>query len=919
MKRTNKRIISLLLVALMLLGIVGDIIPALPVSAAIVKRPIAQQIEIISRQPGDYTVLSQYSLRSVADQDQEALEEAADALRDGMKTRENEITIDVFLQEADPSEAWNQVWNMAMEHTGDPKEGDYLSWHWSACGGGISGYSSAEGMYLTFTYTVSYYTDAAQETALDAAVEELLVELDLWDATDYEKVCGIYDYMCHNIAYDHDNLEDDTYELKHSAYAALVNETAVCQGYALLFYRLALSLGVDARFIGGTGNGGGHAWNIVKLDNQYYNLDATWDRSWYEAGLPYEWFLRSNENFPDHLPDEEYLTEEFLAAYPISETDYAWNDSSVDTCDHIWDDATCTAPKTCSLCGATEGEALNHDYTTVVTEVTCTRDGYTTYTCSICGDSYRDDYVFAEGHTPWLLVTTPTFDAPGEAVRNCERCGLSETKVLSQKSSCAPWDNLTDALSDALYRLDYFYSLDMYYMIECTNGYFLNDLNYEDRMTVPADVYMSVLKMYFAVGDDIFEQLLAQCGDEDWNQLSYDEAKHAFTLRNSGGFGGFMADREFVGFVQNGDTYDVFFATVRYAWLCDALPEGVDEYAYAESLGWPDTIEYEGIVYQPGPDGYYAILGMEDYGRKYTVELNVDVVRIISCVEYTAEDLPEHLHYQQAVKVEPTCSEQGYTGYLCSCGYGKVMEYTDALSHNWDDGVVTVEPTVKTEGVKTYTCQTCGETKTETLPKKPGVQYDVPEDDSVTIPENDCFEDGTTVTVEEILTGDLFEQVAKVMEQVAETYVAFEFTATKGDTEVQPNGNLLVTFAIPEGYSDNIAVYYMADDGTLELLLSNVDTENRTVSVELTHFSAYIVVDLDTKVTLKGDLDLDGDVDAEDLTILARHVAGIEVLTDTTALANADVNGDGSIDANDLTMHARFVAGIINEWEDNEA
>jgi len=64
-----------------------------------------------------------------------------------------------------------------------------------------------------------------------------------------------------------------------------------------------------------------------------------------------------------------------------------------------------------------------------------------------------------------------------------------------------------------------------------------------------------------------------------------------------------------------------------------------------------------------------------------------------------------------------------------------------------------------------------------------------------------------------------------------------------------------------------------------------------------------------------GDLDMDGDVDAYDLTILARHVAGIETLTDATALKNADVDGDGDVDAYDLTMHARFVAGIITEWE----
>ena len=65
---------------------------------------------------------------------------------------------------------------------------------------------------------------------------------------------------------------------------------------------------------------------------------------------------------------------------------------------------------------------------------------------------------------------------------------------------------------------------------------------------------------------------------------------------------------------------------------------------------------------------------------------------------------------------------------------------------------------------------------------------------------------------------------------------------------------------------------------------------------------------------VRGDLDLDGDVDAQDLTILARHVAGIEQVTGQ-ALSNADVDNDGDIDANDLTMHARYVAGIITDWE----
>ena len=67
------------------------------------------------------------------------------------------------------------------------------------------------------------------------------------------------------------------------------------------------------------------------------------------------------------------------------------------------------------------------------------------------------------------------------------------------------------------------------------------------------------------------------------------------------------------------------------------------------------------------------------------------------------------------------------------------------------------------------------------------------------------------------------------------------------------------------------------------------------------------------KPSMTGDFDGDGEVTAEDLTMLARHVAGIEKLTGI-ALASADVNSDGAIDSSDLTDHARYVAGIIKEW-----
>lgn len=61
---------------------------------------------------------------------------------------------------------------------------------------------------------------------------------------------------------------------------------------------------------------------------------------------------------------------------------------------HTWVDATCTTPKKCSVCGATSGSALGHDYKSVVTAPTESSRGYTTHTCTRCGDSYVDSYTY---------------------------------------------------------------------------------------------------------------------------------------------------------------------------------------------------------------------------------------------------------------------------------------------------------------------------------------------------------------------------------------------------------------------------------------------------------------------------------------------------------------------------------------------
>ena len=301
-------------------------------------------------------------------------EEAAAAVREAMKKRETAITVNFYTYETDVDTGAFIPFLAACTHTGKPTEGDYLSKHYRSCsvdGGYLQGtVDGAAVLQFQITYTVTYMTNAEQEAQMDTAVAALLTSLNLECADDYTKFITVYDYICANITYDYDNLSNGEYLLKHSAYAALVNKTAVCQGYALLLYRLMLELGVDCRYISGTAfNGvenGSHGWNIVELDGKYYNVDSTWDAGNYD----YLWCLQSQENFIDHFRDAEYDTAEFHSEYPMGTADYIYSGDG--------------SPK--------------HSYTAVVTPPTCTEKGYTTYTCQVCDDSHIADYTDALGH-----------------------------------------------------------------------------------------------------------------------------------------------------------------------------------------------------------------------------------------------------------------------------------------------------------------------------------------------------------------------------------------------------------------------------------------------------------------------------------------------------------------------------------------
>lgn len=95
--------------------------------------------------------------------------------------------------------------------------------------------------------------------------------------TEFEKAKAIHDYLVINVDYDYENYLNNTIpRARYTAEGALRDGYAVCAGYALAFKLLCEQAGMECDYVVGSA-GGYHAWNQVKVDGKWYNVDVTWD------------------------------------------------------------------------------------------------------------------------------------------------------------------------------------------------------------------------------------------------------------------------------------------------------------------------------------------------------------------------------------------------------------------------------------------------------------------------------------------------------------------------------------------------------------------------------------------------------------------------------------------------------------------
>ncbi|MHB7980432.1 protease [Clostridium sporogenes] len=145
-------------------------------------------------------------------------------------------------------------------------------------------FQSPEGeVNINITYKLDKATIEMEKAAVKVKVQEIINNVIKEGMSDVEKELVLHDYIVKNTEYNMDNhnkkiiLPDDC-----NAYGVLVKRIGTSEGYSKAMYELLKAAGIECKYVTGISvhgavGGDRHSWNMVKLDNEWYNLDVTWD------------------------------------------------------------------------------------------------------------------------------------------------------------------------------------------------------------------------------------------------------------------------------------------------------------------------------------------------------------------------------------------------------------------------------------------------------------------------------------------------------------------------------------------------------------------------------------------------------------------------------------------------------------------
>ncbi|MBR3954160.1 MAG: peptidoglycan DD-metalloendopeptidase family protein [Clostridia bacterium] len=246
---------------------------------------------------------------------------------------------------------------------------------------------------------------------------------------------------------------------------------------------------------------------------------------------------------------------------------------------------------------------------------------------------------------------------------------------------------------------------------------------------------------------------------------------------------------------------------------------------------------------------------------------------------------------------------------------GMFANHIETENHNWDDGIVTKEPSATQSGIKTYTCTVCDGTKAESIDPVPSVDSDAPQYEIISA----TGRAGESVTVYIAIKNN--PGIISLRNSISYDESALELTAVEDIGLLKGFTAPAATIASPYTlrWADSLAAGNNIANGNVVKLTFKIKdftetgsysisvdpTEARNVDGEKVTFAAttssITVVDY-----ILGDVDADGEVSDWDAIVLNRYLADWEVIIDPKA---SDIDKDGEITDWDAIVLERYLAG----------
>lgn len=522
----------------------------------------------------------------------------------------------------------------------------------------------------TFKIAVNYktrYDFTEYETKCLNAIKEMNVD----GKSDYDKALALCKWVNKHIKYK----SSEVFLGDQSGMQGMMEGWGVCNAYATLTCYLGRCLGLDVLYEGGDTWLDSHAWNLVKIGDEWYYMDPT--KSGHEEDSIFSgYFLQGNDWLKCNVKELDDQFKDYNKIYNISDISYA---NKHNTCEHDWGtsalfnvtmnlkDSTCDIPYNvsykCTKCNAykweyykdpkghTPGKVIRVDR-----EANCYTEGLQVRECTVCGKGYWETIPMTQHH--WVdgkcticgdecthtygektIVTPATCTTYGSYTKTCTTCGYVYKGQIPKTQHNYEWKVTTPATCNST-------GVETKTCTNCGKTY--------GQRTIPA------------TGEhnwETVETIPATCTSKEKQKQ---ECTVCHTTRTTINENSHYADHTWT--EGNGTV-----TCTKCGW------EHTHRWVEDTSKTVPATCTSE------GSKTYYCTADYKDYDQE-----------IHKCHSTKTETLAKTAHHW----VNGVCTECGATH-----------------EHDWQEQTsLAKSPTCTEKGSKTYKCSKCGETKVEEIP-----------------------------------------------------------------------------------------------------------------------------------------------------------------------------------------------------------